>query len=642
LTAKCESYKSKVSGLVEKLDENEKLNSEQFEVIHGKYNRSKEELLKIQNKYQAAKELIEKLQKQLDSNSKSNIESEVDVLKKELTTVRNENKKLENQLSYADTKLREVNKMYDARPSTRSRDNSIVQHIEKTSLDFRSRESISSVVRGDTFPRSKETLSNDSLDSRGLKKEKSSLGLQSIPGRADRLSRQDTSVFDDSSVFKLPGNHTPGRTRQGRTVSDSRMNAITDSANKFKPPSGSGSLFSCDEEAGELFSSSYLTDLKEGNCNITSVSDRMSELSRRNTMYPPHMKSAYPVESQFCEDENVTEEGIRFSKIGAKCAPSPVSRLSLQTSNMSLGSPALSTRSKTKNSSTSYPKPVAFTVDPPKAKPGTAVRKSIGTRSSVKLSATRNDNSISSRASSTGSLARARPPRPSKQACTSDHNKHELEVVNNPSFCGLENLPLDDTMSRFLGDTDTPGKGKKRKSLGATVKSAPVEDLNMSQESTNSSMFSRTSIRSSKRLKAGNTSYTRPGPPTPGRNKSLGNLSLPRNNTSTTSLEATTSYPGVGSNTPDMSRVSTRSAASQKTPLLDTTNTPGNKSKNKSRLSKATPLNIKKALSSAFRSSNKYKLMAKQDKTINRDQSVKTTPLKSKEKTSGNIRKKLK
>ena len=109
------------------------------------------------------------------------------------------------------------------------------------------------------------------------------------------------------------------------------MNAITDSANKFKPPSGSGSLFSCDEEAGELFSSSYLTDLKEGNCNITSVSDRMSELSRRNTMYPPHMKSAYPVESQFCEDENVTEEGIRFSKIGAKCAPSPVSRLSLQT-----------------------------------------------------------------------------------------------------------------------------------------------------------------------------------------------------------------------------------------------------------------------------------------------------------------------
>jgi hypothetical protein len=40
-------------------------------------------------------------------------------------------------------------------------------------------------------------------------------------------------------------------------------------------------LVSCDEEEGELFSNSYLTDLKDGRCDITVGDDsRMSELSR--------------------------------------------------------------------------------------------------------------------------------------------------------------------------------------------------------------------------------------------------------------------------------------------------------------------------------------------------------------------------
>ena len=80
-------------------------------------------------------------------------------------------------------------------------------------------------------------------------------------------------------------------------------------------------------------------------------------------------------------------------------------------------------------------------------------------------------------------------------------------------------------------------------------------------QDSNRSTFSRSSVRSSKRLKKeGETGYTKPGPPTPGRNKSLGNLSLPKinPNTSSSSLETTTSCPGVGGNTPDMSRVSAR------------------------------------------------------------------------------------
>jgi len=344
-------------------------------------------------------------------------------------------------------------------------------------------------------------------------------------------------------------------------------------------------------------------------------------------------------------------------------APSPVTRLSQAASNLSLDSPASSTRSKksvlqslsSEQKANKVPAPTTFTIDPPK--PGTAVRKSLGNRSTAKLSTARTNSttSMASRTSesSLGSLSRARParpPRPVKQPCIGEHGARKAvcqEEQKNPDD-ELGKLPVDDPVSRYLSEGDqsvfTPtGKGRKRKSLGPTVP-PPQEDLDTSQDSFSSS-FSRSSLRTSKRLKGGNISYTRPGPPTPGRNKSLGNLSLPRtNNTSTTSLETTTSYPGVSSNTPDMSRVSTKSAVSLKTPLLDTTNTP-NKSKNQSKLTKMTPLALRKIMGSAFRpKKEKYKLMSKQDKTINRDQSVKTTPLKSKEKVvgGGSPRKKLK
>jgi hypothetical protein len=60
---------------------------------------------------------------------------------------------------------------------------------------------------------------------------------------------------------------------------------------------GAGSLFWTDDEAGEMFSSSYLSDLKEGRLSTTGVDDsgRLSELSRRNSMVPLHLKSSYPV-----------------------------------------------------------------------------------------------------------------------------------------------------------------------------------------------------------------------------------------------------------------------------------------------------------------------------------------------------------
>ena len=40
---------------------------------------------------------------------------------------------------------------------------------------------------------------------------------------------------------------------------------------------------------------------------------RISELQRRNSLYPPHMRSAYPVEMQFRSLEDYEDDKLRVS-----------------------------------------------------------------------------------------------------------------------------------------------------------------------------------------------------------------------------------------------------------------------------------------------------------------------------------------
>lgn len=62
-----------------------------------------------------------------------------------------------------------------------------------------------------------------------------------------------------------------------------------------------------EDEEGELFNNTYLDDLKTGRFSPTQESVTRDELTRRNSMYPWHLRSSYA--PQYA-DQNLNDDDV--------------------------------------------------------------------------------------------------------------------------------------------------------------------------------------------------------------------------------------------------------------------------------------------------------------------------------------------
>jgi len=90
--------------------------------------------------------------------------------------------------------------------------------------------------------------------------------VQSTRSMNDESFKPPRLVFGDAadcSVFKVPSVQSSRRDSTS-SISSNRSDVSTTS----RLPHGAGRLFTCDDEDGELFSSSYLNEMKEGNQGV--------------------------------------------------------------------------------------------------------------------------------------------------------------------------------------------------------------------------------------------------------------------------------------------------------------------------------------------------------------------------------------
>ena len=258
---------------------------------------------------------------------------------------------------------------------------------------------------------------------------------------------------DANSIFKVP----PSRRDSSSSVCSNRSD-ISITSRGTNVPHGAGRLFTCDDEDGELFSSSYLNEMKEGNsrksdkqaltlnfsfnflgkCRVADSSIRVSELHRRNTMQPPHMRSAYPAEMN---DERLRQSDMTIFETPAATSSRADNHNDTLQESMSMLSmntpPAMNTR-KRRSSSWSQADMETPVMQPRKRRSreldvSEVSTDSTDTRLSISSSAERRKH----RDASQTSYQRPGPPTPAK------NTTKENSSMSTPSVIDLLTIGLD-------------------------------------------------------------------------------------------------------------------------------------------------------------------------------------------------------
>ncbi|KAK7074709.1 hypothetical protein SK128_019415 [Halocaridina rubra] len=446
----CQIYKQKYEAAKKKLSEtlNElkevKTSREHYQTQVSKYkehsSRISENLKKEQVKNAELSELHLPLKEKLKEAEQS------------IKRLDNEKRTLEAQVKLADAQVRDMRRQLES-------DN--VTGAPKTRL--RPRESISdtqlvkvTVSRHSTSSTEEDMSGNDSTQH--LLNSKSR-------GRPKAISRAVSS----DAVFRKPEVQSLTNDSHQRSVTVANLAAAASSRTRKETGTHNGKstsdkslgrsvprdmLFSCEDEE-ELFSNKYLLDMQVGRCNPMGDDQwkRLSELQRRNSLYPPHMRSAYPAEMQFTPLEDFEDDKLRD---GCAVEERHFYNLTAATENLALDSPAYNLR-KRKSFSDSAGSEVSLD--------------SVGSRKSKRLSI---------------SYSRPGPPTPAKK----NINKYDKENV----FDSNTSVALTSIKDKKVGGKtkDSPSSVQSRKSLrnhSTNISNSPLSTQSSSRG--NPSKFKR-------------------------------------------------------------------------------------------------------------------------------------------------------
>merc|ERR1712117_308504 len=277
------------------------------------------------------------------------------------------------------------------------------------------------------------------------------MGRKMLGSKQEQQKKQTSKSPPQPSkdVFKAPKlapKNTPGRSKPGRTQSDVQIKAPS-----RRPPLGTGTLFTMDDEQGEMFSNSYLSELKSGKSSMDH-SGRISELARRNSMMPAHLQSSYPAETQYYKANLFSDDELRKGN---------VKEITDKTAKLTFDSPAANTRTQRKRRS-------EVQLEPPAANAAMPVH---GKRLRRETSSLSSDSTISMREKAAHtSYSRPGVPTPAKGK---RHNQDtSLNRSNNRSLNSThDKTPLLDTtnMTNMTNESTT----SSNKSMTARIIGTP-------------------------------------------------------------------------------------------------------------------------------------------------------------------------
>ncbi|XP_046458153.1 COP1-interactive protein 1-like isoform X4 [Daphnia pulex] len=296
---------------------------------------------------------------------------------------------------------------------------------------------------------------------------------------------------DANSIFKVP----PSRRDSTSSVCSNRSD-VSITSRGTNVPHGAGRLFTCDDEDGELFSSSYLNEMKEGKCRVEDSSTRVSELLRRNTMQPPHMRSAYPIEMN---DERLRQNDMTIydqPKATSSRADNhdTLQQLSFATSMLSMNTPpAMNTRKR--RSSSWNPTEMETPVMQPRKRRSYELDADLSSDSTDTRSISSSAERKKHRDASLTSYSRPGPPTPARNAVK--------ENISTPSTASSPPKATSKASSKAGSKRTSPAHGTKNSKLtpvGALVRKVQAKlrsNIQASNEQ-NTPSSTRTTPRGSK------------------------------------------------------------------------------------------------------------------------------------------------